>query len=297
MIMITRRSFFKQAGIAAAAVAGAPALFIGAARAQQSTTSGSELDTFRVGIAGYTFLKFKIDQTLEMMKKVDVHYLCIKDFHLPLKSTDEEIAAFHAKCHNSGVNGYGVGPIYMGSEAEVNNALAYAKRVGVKTLVGVPFKMVEKKRTASPELLKLVNAKVQEYDIKYAIHNHGPDMPELFPSAESTIEMIKDLDKRVGLCLDIGHEFRDGKDPIKAVIDFADRLHDVHLKNVTSPDKKGHGVELPRGAIDLPAFVRALRKIKYTGVCSLEYEKDMNDPLAGITECITYFRKVLETTR
>ena len=232
-----------------------------------------------------------------MLKQLDVHFLCIKDFHLPLNSTDEEIAAFHATCKSSGVTGYGVGPIYMGSAEEVNNAFTYARRVGVKTLVGVPFKMVEKKRVASAELLKLINDKVQEFDIKYAIHNHGPDMPELFPSAESAIELIKDLDKRVGLCLDIGHEFRDGKDPIKAVLDFADRLHDIHLKNVTSPDKKGRGVELPRGAIDIPAFVRALRKIRYSGVCSLEYEKDMTDPLAGIAESIGYFRGVLDGSR
>ena len=294
--MITRRSFFKQAGVAAAAVAGGPVLVPATASAQQSGPLPDAKETFRLGIAGYTFLKFNLDQTLEMLKKVDVHFLCIKDFHLPLKSTDEEIAAFHAKCRNAGVTGYAVGPIYMGSEDEVENAFAYAKRVGVKTLVGVPFKMVEKKRVASPELLKLVNAKVQQHDIKYAIHNHGPDMPELFPSAESTIELIKDLDKRVGLCLDIGHQFRDGKDPVKATIEFADRIHDVHLKNVTSPDKNGRGVEMPRGAIDIPAFVRALRKIKYAGVCSLEYEKDMDNPLAGIAESIDYFRKVLETT-
>ena len=96
-----------------------------------------------------------------MVKAVDVHYLCIKDFHLALKSTDDEIAAFHAKCKSFGVTGYGVGPIYMGSEEEVNAAFAYAKRVGVKIIVGIPFKMVEKKRTASPELLKFVNQKVQ----------------------------------------------------------------------------------------------------------------------------------------
>jgi sugar phosphate isomerase/epimerase len=248
-------------------------------------------------VAGYSFNKFKLDQALEMLKKVDVHYLCIKDFHLALKSTDEEIAAFHEKCKSFGVTGYGVGPIYMGSEEEVSAAFAYAKRVGVQTLVGVPFKMVEKKRTASPELLKVINAKVQEYDIKYAIHNHGPDMPELFPSAESAIELIKDLDKRVGLCLDIGHQFRDGKDPVKAIIDFADRIHDIHIKNVTEATKKGRGVELPRGAIDFPAVVRALRKVKYSGVCSLEYEKDMADPLLGIAESIGYFRGVMDATR
>jgi inosose dehydratase len=295
--MITRRSFFKQAGFATAATAGGPALFTGSVRAQSAAAKGAGQETFRLGAAGYTFLKFKLDQALEMLRRLDVHFLCIKDFHLPLQSTDEEIAAFHATCKSSGVTGYGVGPIYMGSAEEVNHAFAYARRVGVKTLVGVPFRMVEKKRVASVELLKLVNDKVQEFDIKYAIHNHGPDMPELFPSAESALELIQDLDKRVGLCLDIGHEFRDGKDPIKVVLDFADRLHDIHLKNVTSPDTAGRGVELPRGAMDIPAFVRALCKIKYRGVCSLEHEKDMTDPLAGIAESIGYFRGVLDATR
>jgi sugar phosphate isomerase/epimerase len=295
--MITRRSFFTQAGVAVAAAASGPALFTGTARAQQSPSNGSEKDGFRLGVAGYTFNKFKLDQTLEMLKSVDVHYLCIKDFHLPLKSTDEEIAAFHAKCKSFNVTGYGVGPIYMGSEEDVNNAFAYAKRVGVKTVVGVPFKMVDKKRVASPELLQRINDKVREYDMNYAIHNHGPDMPELFPCAESAIEVIKAMDKRVGLCLDIGHQFRDGKDPIKALIEFADRIHDIHLKNVTSPDKKGRSAELPRGAIDIPAFVRALRKIKYNGVCSLEYEKDMDSPLTGIAECVGYFRGVMDATR
>ena len=296
--MTTRRSFIKQTGFGIVAAASAPALFTGTARAQQTATpADTAKDTFRLGIAGYTFNKFKLDQALEMLKKVDVHYLCIKDFHLPFKSTDEEIAAFHAKCKSFGVTGYGVGPIYMGSEQEVTDAFAYAKRVGVKVGVGVPFTLVNKKGTANPDLLKLVNAKVQEYDIKYAIHNHGPDMPELFPNAESAIEMIKDLDTRVGLCLDIGHQFRDGKDPVKAITDFSDRLHDMHIKNVTEATKKGKGIELPRGAIDFPAVVRALRKVKYSGVCSLEYEKDMDNPLAGITESINYFRSVMDATR
>jgi sugar phosphate isomerase/epimerase len=157
--------------------------------------------------------------------------------------------------------------------------------------------MVEKKRVASPELLALINEKVKEYDIKYAIHNHGPDMPELFPTAESGMEIIKDMDVRVGLCFDIGHQLRDGKDPVQAMLKYADRIHDIHIKNVTEATKKGRGIELPRGKIDLVAFVRALRKVKYSGVCSLEYEKDMSDPLLGIAESIGYFRGVMDATR
>ena len=92
--MIARRPFLKRAGLALATAVGGRAFLAGTARAQQSTTSGGNpQDTFRLAIAGYTFNKFNLDQTLEMLKQVDVHYLCIKDFHLPLKSTDEEIAA------------------------------------------------------------------------------------------------------------------------------------------------------------------------------------------------------------
>lgn len=295
--MIARRSFFKQAGLATAvAVAGRP-LATTEALAQAGSDDGKQKDTFRVGMAGYTFNKFKLEPTLEALKKVDVHYLCIKDFHLPFNSTDEEIAAFHAKCKSYGVTGYGVGPIYMGSEEDVNKAFAYAKRVGVKTVVGVPFKMSGTKRVSSPELLKLVNEKVKEYDMKYAIHNHGPDMPELFPTAESAIELIKDMDKRVGLCLDIGHQLRDGRDPVKALMQYADRVHDIHLKNVTAANKGGRTVELPRGIIDLVAFTKALRKISYPGVCSLEFEKDMDNPVTGVAECIGYFRGVMDATR
>jgi inosose dehydratase len=293
--MTTRRSFLKRAGVATVAAAVGRALNSPSTSAQEA--SSHPQDTFRLGMAGYTFNKFKLEPTLEMLKKVDVHYLCIKDFHLPLNSTDDEIAAFHAKCRSFGVTGYGVGPIYMGTPQEVSDAFSYAKRVGVKLLVGVPFKMVDKKRVASAELLKMVEEKVREFDINYAIHNHGPDMPELFPSAENAMEFIQGMDKRVGLCLDIGHELRDGKDPVAALTRFSDRVHDIHLKNVTSPGKSGRGIELPRGAIDLVAFVRALRKIRYSGVCGLEHEKDMDNPLPGVAECIGYFRGVMDATR
>ncbi|MEI6645864.1 MAG: sugar phosphate isomerase/epimerase family protein [bacterium] len=252
---------------------------------------------FNLAIAGFTFNKFKLEETLVMMKQVDVHYLCIKDFHLKMDCTVEDVAAFHVKCAEFGVKGYGVGPIYMKDEEAVNKAFAYAKLVGVKVLVGVPHDMIEKKRVASAKLLKLINEKVQEYDIKYAIHNHGPDMPELFPNAESAIEMIGNLDKRIGLCLDIGHQFRDGKDPVAAILKYHERLHDVHIKNVTAPTKMGKGIEMPRGLIDMPAVVRALCKVNYSGACSLEYEKDMDKPLLGIAESIGYFRGVMDSAR
>jgi len=297
--MITRRLFFKGTGLGLAAAAAAPALSPSTARAQQTpaATGGGGQDPFFVSVAGYTFVKHKLEPSLEMLKQVNVNYLCIKDFHLPLNSTEEQIAAFHEKCKASNVTGYGVGPIYMGSAEEAQKAFDYAKRVGVKTVVGIPCEMKDNKRVSSRALLEVINGLVKEYDMKYAIHNHGPDMPELFPSAVSCMELISDLDKRIGLCLDIGHELRDGKDPVEAILKYGDRLHDLHTKDVSAATKAGRTVEMGRGIIDLPGVARALRKVGYTGACSLEFEKDADSPLPGIAESIGYWRGVLNATR
>ena len=243
-------------------------------------------ESFKLGMAGYTFVKFDLDKTLETMQKADVHYLCIKDFHLPLNSSEEEIADFHAKLAAKGVTGYAVGPLYMKTEAEIDKAFEYAKRVGVKLIVGVP----------TYELLPYVDKKVKEYGFNYAIHLHGPDI-ELFPDAADVWNNVKDLDPRIGMCLDIGHDTRNGKDPVKDLKKYRSRVFDVHIKDVTGNTKSGYSVEIGRGIIDIPAFVKMLRKVDYKGVCSLEHEKNMNDPFMGIAESIGYFRGVIASTK
>jgi len=268
-------------GVVATSLLDAPFNLVKAETATSQLASKEE--PFNLGMAGYSFVHFKLDESLAMMKKVDVHYLCIKDFHLPYNSTDEQIAAFHAKLKSFGVTGYGVGPIYMKTKKEIDNAFEYAKRVGVDLMVGIP----------NHEDLPYVSEKAKEYNIRYAIHNHGPQ-DKLYPNATVVYNLVKDLDPRVGLCLDIGHNTRDGQDLLADIKKYKARIFDMHLKNVTAAKNEGTTCELGRGVIDIPAFVKLLRKIKYTGALGLEYEKDMKDPLAGIAESIGYFRGVCD---
>jgi sugar phosphate isomerase/epimerase len=281
--MTTRRSFLRNAG-GVLTLAGMTPTVTSAAAPESAKPAGDDL--FRLGMAGYTFVHFNLDQALEMMRKVDVHYLCIKDFHLPYTSTAEQIAAFHEKLKQSGVTGYGVGPIYMKTTQEIDNGFDYAKRVGVKLIVGVP----------NEDLLPYVEKKVKEYDMRYAIHIHGPDI-KLWPNASSVMNAVKNLDSRIGLCFDMGHDTRYGDDAIADLEKYAKRIFDIHLKNVTAANKDGKTCELSRGVIDIPAFVTMLRKIKYDGSCSLEYEKDMKDPLVGIAESVGYFKGVCDATK
>lgn len=283
---MNRRDFLKTSA-AGAALMTAPELALNALTKTNKTDNlpmhDQWTETFKLGMAGYTFVNFDIDKTLDIMQRLDVHYLCIKDFHLPLDSTDEQIAAFKEKLAAKGVTGYAVGPIYMKSEAEVDRAFAYAQRVGVKLVVSVP----------NYELLPYVDQKVKEYDFRTAIHLHGPDI-KTYPDATDVWEHVKDLDPRIGMCLDLGHDLRNGCDPIADFKRYRSRVFDIHLKDVTDNTKAGHAIELGRGKIDFRSLVKALRKAGYTGSCSLEYEKDMKDPFLGIAESIGFFKAVCQ---
>ncbi|MGQ8337214.1 sugar phosphate isomerase/epimerase family protein [Sunxiuqinia sp. A32] len=243
-------------------------------------------ELFDIAMAGYTFAKFDIDKTIETMKRADVHDLCIKDFHLPLKSSQDEIDSFLKKLEDNGIRSYAVGPLYMKYEVEVDRAFEYAKKVGVKLIVAVP----------EYDLLPYVDKKVKEYGFNIAIHLHGPDINK-YPDAKDVWDHVKDLDPRIGMCLDIGHDTRNGNDVVKDIKKYHSRVFDVHLKDVTGNTGNGYSVEVGRGIIDIPGVVKMLRKVKYTGMLSLEHERNMDNPFMGIAESIGYIRGVIAATQ
>ena len=278
--MNSRRHFLRNATLGLATAASAP--MISSALVPTNTLAdGVELP---LGFAGFSFLRFDIDKSIAMMKRMGVTNLSVKEFHLPLNSSQETIDGVKKKLTDAGINMYTVGVVYMRSKEAVDQAFSYAQKCGVSMIVGVP----------NAELLSYTEEKVKETNIRIAIHNHGPE-DKLYPSPKDIYDRIKDMDPRMGLCIDIGHTFRAGVLPEKAVVEYKDRLFDLHVKDVTAMQKDAKVIEIGRGAINFPAFVKALRKIKYSGVCSIEYEKDMTDPLAGMAESVGFFRGVLKS--
>jgi len=274
----SRRNFLQVVGVGAACLAGTNRCL-----AQVGSTGKKKSQAkFELGLASYTLREFKLDDTLAMTRRVGLKYICFKDFHLAMNSTPAQIRDTVQKVKDAGLILYGGGVIYMRNEKQVNDAFDYAKAAGMKIIVGVP----------QPEFLPLVNEKVRQYDIKVGIHNHGPT-DKVYPTPASAYEKIKDLDKRIGLCNDIGHTMRAGIDPAESVKKYADRLLDVHIKDVSEATAKGHGVEIGRGVIDIPRFLKTLIEIEYDGIVSFEYEKDAKDPMAGLAESVGYVKGVL----
>jgi inosose dehydratase len=266
-----RRQFLQLAGIGAVACA--------AGNEVRASAAVPAKAAFELGMASYTFREFPLDKTLEMTRRLGLKRICLKDFHLRMDSTNEQIADAVAKVRAAGLEFYSAGVIYMRKEAEVDRAFEYAKAAGLKMIIGVP----------THELLDYTNKKVMEYDIRVAIHNHGPDNP-LYPTPQDAYEHIVKLDRRLGLCMDAGHTQRSGVDPSESAQKYADRLYDVHIKDTSDSSKKGTTVEIGRGVIDIPKLLRTLMKINYRGTLALEYEKDVKDPLPGAAESIGYLR-------
>lgn len=278
----SRRNFIQKSAMGLVGSVAIPFLGKSSLPLSSAEAAASETVKLPVGVAGYTFAKFDLDQSIVMMKRIGVSNLSVKEIHLPLNSSDAKIKEAMDKFKNAGINVYTVGVIYMKTKEAVDQAFQYAKKVGVPMIVGVP----------SYDVLDYAEEQVKAYDIKLAIHNHGPKDP-LYPSPKDVYDRIKDKDPRVGLCIDIGHTRRAGVLPEKVVKEYKDRLFDLHIKDVTLGEEQGKAIEIGRGIINFPALVKSLNKIGYRGVCSIEFEKDMADPLAGIAESIGYFKGVL----
>lgn len=272
---ITRGQFLKTVGLSAATFATGSGLATPVA-----TSSEAKL---KLGLASYTLRKLSLDEVINICKRLGLHSLALKSMHMPLESSAEDIKSMAGKVRDAGLNLYGAGVIYMKTKQEVDDAFDYASLAGLEMIVGVP----------NHQLLPQVNELVKKHNIKLAIHNHGPG-DDLYSSPNDVYEQIKDLDKRIGFCIDIGHVVRIGQDPVPMIAKYKDRLYDMHLKDMNKAQADGTPVEIGRGVIDIPAVIKALNKIKYQGYTAFEYEKDGDDPVPGLAESVGYVRGIMK---
>jgi inosose dehydratase len=281
----SRRGFLKVAGVAAAASSLPFSAVVQSAFADEVKTpsfAGRKTVPFELGMASYTFRSFTLDQTIEMTKRLGLKKLTLKDMHLPLKSSDAEIVAAVEKIRAAGLDLDSCGVVYMKTEDDVAQAFSYARKAGMKMIVAGP----------EPAMLPITERFAKETDIVIAIHNHGPT-DKFWPAPEDAYTVIAKMDKRIGLCIDIAHTQRIGVDPTAQLTKCFDRVLDIHIKDCNEAKPSGTTVEIGRGIIDIPRFLREAVRLKYAHTMHFEFEKDPKDPLAGTAESVGYVRGVL----
>jgi inosose dehydratase len=245
---------------------------------------GVRPEPLKLGVASYSLRNFPRDKAIEMVKALGTPYVNLKSMHLPYELSREELAAARREIEGAGLHivGGGVITFEQDTDEDVGKYFAYAQAAGMPLIAA----------HADAQILPRIERFAKQYDIKVAIHNHGPE-DKRFPSPYDVWTAVQPYDKRVGLCIDVGHTARAKVDPAEAIRKCRERLYDCHLKDIDSTAPDGKTIEGGRGVLDLRSIFRALLDVKYAGLASFEYEKDENDPIPGLSETIGYSKGIV----
>jgi sugar phosphate isomerase/epimerase len=282
-ISVSRRNFVRTGAMVAAAACVASE---SSSAFAQKTNADRKEPPFHLGCCSYTFREFDRAQMIGFLKQLHVDELNAKDTkdHLPMDPAGEAeaLAAYAA----AGVKLDGVGTVYFrkDDDDDIRSKFEYAKRAGVKVIVaGDP----------APTTLPRIEKFVKEYDIRFAIHNHGPEDP-IWHSPLDVLKAVKNMDPRMGCCIDIGHTVRAGTDVVQAIHEVGPRLFDMHAKDLTDFHAKESQVAVGQGLMPIRSIFEALIATKYKGHVDLEYEINGTDPMPGVIESFAYMRGVLD---
>jgi sugar phosphate isomerase/epimerase len=277
---VSRRSFVLSSAVAAAATLVPTSTFAEPAAAPEKSSS-----PVRLGLASYTFRNFTRAQMIGFMKDLNVVDLNAKDAkdHLPMDPAAEAQAL--ADYAAAGIRLHAAGAIYFQQAADddIRSKFEYVKRANIPVIVaGDP----------SPETLPKIEKFVEEYDVRLAIHNHGPE-DKLWPSPLDILKDIHGMDPRIGCCIDVGHTVRAGTDVVQAIHAAGPRLFNMHMKDLTDFSSKESQVAVGDGKMPIRPIFEALIAQKYRGFVDLEYEVHGDDPMPGVSKSFAYMRGVL----
>jgi sugar phosphate isomerase/epimerase len=279
MTMMTSRRQMMSRTLAATSALSAMEMFADVPPATLGDTGDLKL-----GVASYSFREFGRKIAIQGTQKCGVRYINYKDVHLPLTSTPAEIQKAIADTEKAGLKIVGGGTIYFqtNDEKDIRSKFEYAKACGMPTIVCMP----------SVDVLPKLGKYVKEYDIKIAVHAHGPE-DKNFQRPQDVLKVVKDMDPRCGLCIDIGHTVRTGVDLISTVVETGPRLLDMHVKDLADFNDKNSQRPCGDGKIPFPALFTQLKKMNYQGYVNLEYEIDDTDPLPNMIKSFAYMRGVI----
>ena len=273
---LSRRGFF---GLGAGAL-GAAFLPISA-----GGTANPHDRAVRLGVASYSLRKLSRPQAIAALREIGSPWVNIKSFHLTYESSREELAEGRREFESAGFEIVGGGTITLDKEddADVRRSFDYARNSGFPLMVIAP----------TPGNLERIERFVKEYDIKVAIHNHGPE-DRHFPGPRQALKLIEGMDSRVGVCIDSGHTARTGVDVVEAIAEAGPRLLDMHMKDLRDLSAKGSQCVVGEGKMPISGIFRQLADMGYKGYVNLEYEIDADDPLPGMLRSFAYMRGVLD---
>ena len=266
-----RRSFLKRSA-AGAAVAALPSGMAISSLMARPRSHVSAPATVRLGVASYSLRNFSRAEAIATIQSCGVHAVSIKSMHLPYEAGATEIATGIREFTDAGIEVVGGGVIYLKEDTDqaMRPLFDYAREAGFPLMVIGPTR----------ESLPRVERFVQEYDIPVAIHNHGPEDEE-FPAPSDALKVIRSMDPRIGVCVDVGHTTRTGNDVVDEIKAAGDRLFDVHMKDLSNLSEARSQCNVGEGAMPIPGIFSGIDGYELSRICQPGIRDQCRRPGAG----------------
>ena len=269
---LDRRGFLAAAGMAGL---GAP---------RPANAADESLPGFKLGVASYSLREYSRALAIRCIKELRTPYVSVKEFHLPYRSSPEELENGRKEFERAGLTIMSGGNISLSKDDpdDIRRYFEYARMCGMPMMVCAP----------THTNLGTIERFVREYNIRIAIHNHGPEDKQ-FPTPQSALAVVRNMDPRCGLCMDAGHSVHAGADVVESIAEAGSRLFDMHIKDLRSLEPHAVQCDVGEGVMPIVGIFKQLQKIGYLGCVNLEYEINGDNPLAGMQISFSYMRGVL----
>ncbi|SRR5581483_2931782 len=243
---------------------------------------------FKLGVASYSLRELQRGFAIRCIKQLNTPYISVKEFHLPLYASREDLEKGRQEFEKAGLQIMSGGNIAFPSDdpEDIRRRFEYAKTCGMPMMVCAP----------THKNLATIEKFVKEYNIRIAIHNHGPE-DRNFPTPASVLKAVNSMDPRCGLCMDVGHSARAGADLVQSIAEAGSRLFDMHIKDLRSASDKASQCDVGEGVLPIVGIFKQLQAIGYSGCVNLEYEINADNPLPGMQRSFSYMRGVLAGLR
>lgn len=277
----------RQAIRTFAAAAAAGATWFDAFKASVKAATHLDFAGLPMGIQSYSLRGFDADKAMDIIQKdLELHFVEMFRAHYPVTTDEAAIATMtqKLKAHELKLTAHGV-QAFTADHAKNEEFFKFAKAAGFKNLAADP----------TPDSFDSLEKLVKQYDLRIAIHNHGPG--HRYDKVADCLKAVDGRDKRIGFCADLGHFIRSGEDCVKLLHEMKGRVWGVHLKDFDAPKKDAHGVVLGKGLLDVAGVFKALKAIEFPadGALSLEYEENPKNPIGEIQECVAVAAKAAKT--
>ncbi len=233
-------------------------------------------DSLHLGIQLYSLRGYPVEQALKHAKELGFSHVEFYSGMFAVNSNQDQIDAMLKNVADIGlkISGYGVMP-FTSNHEENEKTFKFAKAAKIHTLMASP----------TTDSFESLNSLVKDYDIRIAIHNHGPT--DRYAKAIDVLTAVEKQDPRIGACADLGHYIRSGEKPTEVIRVLEGRLFGVHLKDFAQMQDKTQGVILGKGHLNCAEVFDALVNAGFPddGALSLEYEENELNPIEDIRQC------------